>query len=89
VSGGTVNGLTTLSRFAVSGSAIVQTTFYPPGFFETGQGLSGTARLFGDVEYRGAGLNRNSGSFYGFVDANTASATINDVTIAPPYAWRP
>jgi hypothetical protein len=88
VSGGTVNGLTTLFRFNVSGGT-VQTTFYPPGFFETGQGLSGTARLFGDVEYRGAGLNRNSGSFYGFVDANTASATINDVTVAPPYTWRP
>jgi hypothetical protein len=24
----------------------------------------------------------------GFVDANTASATINDVTVAPPYSWR-
>jgi hypothetical protein len=89
VSGGTVNGLTTLFRFSVSGTATVQTTFYPPGFFETGQGLSGTARLFGDVEYRGANLNRNSGSFYGFVDSATASATINDVTVAPPYTWRP
>jgi hypothetical protein len=89
VSGGTVNGLTTLFRFNVSGTATVQTTFYPPGFFESGQGLSGTARLFGDVEYRGANLNRNSGSFYGFVDSATASATINDVTLAPPYTWRP
>ena len=57
-----------------SGSAQVQTTFYPPGFFETGQGLSGTARLFGDVEYRGQGLNKSSGSFYGFVDNATAES---------------
>ena len=89
VSGGTVGALSVLYRFNVSGSAVVQTSFYPPGFFETGQGLSGSARLFGDVEYRGQGLNRTSGAFYGFVDANTtATATINDVTVAPPYAWR-
>ena len=89
VSGGTVGALATLNRFNVSGSARVQTTFYPPGFFESGQGLSGTARLFGDVEYRGQGTNRSSGSFYGFVDGSTPSATINDVTVAPPYSWRP
>jgi hypothetical protein len=53
VSGGTVGALTILNRFSVSGSATVQTTFYPPGFFESGQGASGTARLYGDVEYRG------------------------------------
>jgi hypothetical protein len=89
VSGGTVGALSVLYRFNVGASATVQTTFYAPGFFETGQGLSGTARLYGDVEYRGQGLNKSSGSYYGFVDANTASATINDVTVAPPYAWRP
>lgn len=89
VSGGTVGALSVLYRFNVSGSAKVQTSFYAPGFFSTGQGLSGTARLFGDVEYRGAGLNLSSGSFYGFVDDATPSATINDVTTPPPYAWRP
>jgi len=88
VSGGTVGALSVLQRFTVSGTANVQTTFYPPGFFESGQGLSGSARLFGDVEYRGQGLNKSSGSFYGFVDTATASATINDVTIQPPYTWR-
>jgi hypothetical protein len=88
VTGGVVSALSVLSRFSVSGSARVDTTFYPPGFFESGQGLSGSARLFGDVEYRGQGLNRSSGSFYGFVDSSTPSATINDVTTAPPYAWR-
>jgi hypothetical protein len=89
VSGGSVGALGILNRFTVGGTARVQTTFYPPGFFETGQGLSGTARLFGDVEYRGQGLNKSSGSFYGFVDNATQSQTINDVTVAPPYAWRP
>lgn len=88
VTGGTVSALSVLSRFSVSGSARVDTTFYPPGFFESGQGLSGSARLFGDVEYRGQGLNKSSGSFYGFVDSATPSATINDVTTPPPYAWR-
>lgn len=57
--------------------------------FEPNQGLSGSARLYGDVEYRGAGLHKSSGSYYGFVDDATGSATIDDVTIAPPYAWRP
>ena len=89
VTGGKVGALSILQRFSVSGSAVVETTFYPPGFFETGQGLSGTARLFGDVEYRGAGLNRSSGSFFGFVDNATASAAITDITVAPPYTWRP
>ena len=68
----------------------MQTTFYPPGFFETGQGLSGSARLFGDVEYRGAGLNKSSNTFYGFVDSATNGvASVTDVTVAPPYTWRP
>ena len=37
VSGGTVGALSVLYRFNVSGSAIVQTSFYPPGFFERGK----------------------------------------------------
>ncbi len=89
VSGGTVGALTLINSFSVSGSAQVQTTFYPVGFFESGQGLSGSARLYGDVEYRGVGLNKSSGSFSGFVDNAKASETIDDVTTAPPYAWRP
>jgi len=89
VTGGTVGALSLLERFNVSGSARVETTFYPPGFFENGQGLSGSARLYGDVEYRGQGLNRDAGSFYGYVDTATASEAITDVTLPPPYAWRP
>jgi hypothetical protein len=94
VSSGTVGALSLIgsssaNSFTVAGSAKVQTTFYPVGFFESGQGLSGTASLLGDVEYRGQGTNRSSGSFSGFVDDTTASATLTDVTAPPPYAWRP
>jgi hypothetical protein len=89
VSGGVVGALSLLSRFTVSGSARVQTTFYPPGFFEAGQALSGNARLYGDVEYRGPGLNRNAGEFFGYVDAATQTSALADVTPPPPYAWRP
>jgi hypothetical protein len=89
VSGGIVGGLSVLNRFSVAGTAEVRSTFYPPGFFESGQGLSGSAKLLGDVEYRGQGLNRNSGSFSGFVDNTTASMSISEVTTPPPYAWRP
>ena len=94
VSGGTVGALSLIgassaNSFTVAGSAKVQTTFYPVGFFESGQGLSGTASLLGDVEYRGQGTNRSSGSFSGFVDDTTASANMTEVTTPPPYAWRP
>jgi len=88
VTGGTVGALSILNRFTVSDDARVETTFYPPGYFEPNQGLSGTARLFGDVEYRGAGTNRDSGAFFGIIDANTPPASIEDVTVAPPYVWR-
>jgi hypothetical protein len=90
VSGGTVSGLSVLMNgFSVSGSAKVATTFYPLGFFEGGQAASGTASVIGDVEYRGQGLNKSSGTYYGFVDSSTASMSGSDVTVAPPYAWRP
>ena len=88
VSGGRVGALSIVRNFGVSGSAVAQSTFYPLGFFEPNQALSGSGRLYGDVEYRGAGLNRSSGSCSGFVDAATCiPGTINDVTAAPPYAW--
>jgi len=94
VSGGTVGALSLIgsasaNAFTVAGSAKVQASFYPLGYFESGQGLSGTASLLGDVEYRGQGTNRSSGSFSGFVDDTTQSATMTEVTKPPPYAWRP
>lgn len=93
VSGGTVGALTLVgssdaNSFQISGSAVARTTFYPLGFFEAGQSISGTALLFGDVEFRGQGFSETSGSYYGYVDSTIASGTVNDVTIAPPYAWR-
>ncbi|WP_239470164.1 DUF6055 domain-containing protein [Archangium violaceum] len=91
VSGGTVTGLSVLTNgFSVSGSARVASTFYPLGFYEGQQAVSGTAQLIGDLEYRGVGLNKSSGTYFGFVDSSTpAASNTTDVTIAPPYAWRP
>ena len=85
VSGGTVGALTVVERFAVSDSAVVQTTFYPPSVFE-GTAATGSVRLLGDIEYR---ANRTSGSFTGFVDATTSPRSIDEVTMPPPYSWRP
>jgi hypothetical protein len=89
VSGGRVGGLSLIRGFNVSPSATAQTTFYPLGFFEGNQGLTGTATLYGDVEYRGAGLTRSSGQCSGFVSSTTCiPGTINEVNTArPPYTW--
>jgi carbonic anhydrase/acetyltransferase-like protein (isoleucine patch superfamily) len=86
VSGGTVGGLSVLmSGFSVTGTAKVEATFLPLGYFE-GKSVSGSARLYGDLEYRVA---KSSGSFFGMVDDAAMSKAIEDVTVAPPYAWRP
>ena len=75
VSGGTVTGLSVLMNgFSVSGTAKAASTFYPLGFYEGGQGVSGTGQLIGDLEYRGQGLNKSSGTFFGFVDSSTIAA---------------
>ncbi len=90
VTGGTVEGLSILSdSFSVSGGTVAS-TFYPLGFFESGQSVSGSAKLIGDIEYRGQGLNKSSGTYYGFVDSSTRPASnTTDVSPAPPYRWRP
>ncbi len=98
VSGGTVGGLTLLgvasnpqhgaSGFAVSGSAKVKSAFYPMGWFGSGQSISGTANLVGDLEF--VSTTKSSNSFYGFVDDSWAGVTsFTEVTVAPPYTWRP
>ena len=93
VSGGTVGALALIgskgtgSSFSMSGGT-VKTTFYPLGFFESGQGLSG-ASLIGDVEYRGANFSLATGTCSGFVDSATCTAPGTDSTPAPPYTWRP
>ena len=92
VSGGTVSGLTVMSNsMTVSGSALVRVSWaYGPGWFEKPQSVSGTAQLLGDIEYRGANMTESTGSYCGFVDDTISSnCTGQDVTTAPPYAWRP
>lgn len=89
VSGGTVGALTLVGNantaFDIS-SGTARTTFYPLGYFEPNQGLAG-GTLVGDVEYRGSGLERNSGTCSGFVDQATCVAPGNEVTPLPPYEW--
>jgi hypothetical protein len=92
VQGGVVGALSLIGNKGSSGaftlaSGTVKTTFYPLGFFESGQGLAGGS-LIGDVEYRGQGLSRTSGTCAGFVDSSTCVAPGTDNTPAPPYKWR-
>lgn len=92
VSGGTVSGLTVMtSGLTVSGTATVDVAWpYSPGWFEHPQTASGTVKLLGDIEYRGANMNDSSGSYCGFVDNTISSNCTNaDVTTAGPYPWRP
>jgi hypothetical protein len=89
---GTVNhpGVVDARSFNVSGSAKIATTFYPLGFFAAGQSASGSATLLGDVEFQGANASKTSNVHYGFVDSASAGvASVNDVTVPPPYSWRP
>jgi len=81
--GATVGGLTIFSGFTVGSSATTKTTFYPLDYFE-GRSLSG-GTLYGDVELR---ANRSSGTCSGFVDGSTCLDPGDEVTVAPPYAWR-
>jgi hypothetical protein len=93
VAAGTVGALTLLgtasgnsrSSFTMTGGA-AKTTFYPLGFFEANQGLTGGS-LIGDVEYRGAELNLTSGKCSGFVDEATCTEAGADTTPRPPYSW--
>jgi hypothetical protein len=98
VTGGTVGGLSVVgltgspwgnNSFNVSGSAQVRTSFYPLGFFEPNQGASGTVNLYGDVEYRGAGLNLGAGTRSGFVDAGSTVGSATDINPKATLIWRP
>lgn len=98
VTGGTVGGLSIIgvtgspwgnNSFNVSGSAQVRTSFYPLGFFDANQGASGTLNLYGDVEYRGAGLNLSAGNRSGFVDANSTVGSATDINQKTTLTWRP
>ncbi len=98
VSGGTVGALSLIgvashphhgaSNFNVSGSAKVLGTFYPLGWFGNNQTASGTATLMGDLEFVSSGKSANT--FYGFVADDWSGVTsATDITVAPPYIWRP
>ena len=98
VTGGTVGGLSVVgttgslwgnNAFTVSGSAQVRTTMYPLGFFDAGQGASGTLNLYGDVEYRGAGLNLSAGNRSGYVDATSTVGSATDINKKTAWTWRP
>lgn len=92
VSGGTVGGLTVMtSGLSVSGTAKVSVAWpYGPGWFEKPQSASGSAQYLGDIELRGANQAKSSGSYCGFVDDSISNNCAgSDVTVAPPYAWRP
>jgi hypothetical protein len=98
VSGGTVGAMTLVgdndqpydaNPFTISGSPTVRTTFYPLGYFETPQSITGTANVYGDVEYRGANTDVSSGNFSGYVDGTGTSQTTTDETAKGPYTWRP
>lgn len=98
VSGGTVGALTLLgvasnpqhgaSGFTVSGSAKVKSSFYPMGWFGSGQSATGTTNLLGDLEF--VSTTKSNNYFYGFVDDSwTGVTSVTEVTTPPPYIWRP
>jgi hypothetical protein len=98
VTGGVVGGLSVVgvtgnpwgnNAFNVSDAAQVRTSFYPLGFFEANQGASGTLNLYGDVEYRGSGLNLGSGHRTGLVDAGSTVGSATDINTKTPLTWRP
>jgi len=97
VSGGTVGGLSLVgveahsvhgaASFSVTGEAIVQSTFYPLGWFTNNASASGTARLVGDLELYSS---KTSNTFYGLVDDAWAGvSSVTEVTPKPPYTFRP
>ena len=97
VSGGTVGALSVVgvqshpghgaASFNVRGSAVLQSTFYPLGWFANNASISGTARYLGDLEVWSN--SKTSGNFWGLVDDGWAGVdTMTEVTAAPPYTWR-
>jgi hypothetical protein len=92
VMSGTVAGLSVLARgYTIDGGANVTLSWpYGPGWFENPQTLSGSVSLFGDVELRGANRTESTGKDCGFVDVGVSNnCDMADVTVAPPYTWRP
>jgi hypothetical protein len=93
-----VNALSVISGITVKDNGVVGTVFQGPGTFESGQIVSGTGQILGDVELRGQGFNVASGVYYGFIDntvtvdtqqGSARTAPVAEVTAAGPYTWRP
>ena len=59
------------------------------GSFEANQQASGSVKLYGDVEYRGAGLNLAAGFRTGFVDATSTTGSATDINRRTTLTWRP
>jgi hypothetical protein len=98
VSSGTIGALTLLgvealpdrdqASFTVRDNAIVQSTFYPMGWFNPRAAARGNVRMLGDLELWS--LNKYDRVFYGLVDDSWKGVTsIEEVTVKPPYQWRP
>lgn len=94
VTGGTVGGISVIggnNAFTVSGSAQVYTTLAPMGSWEGGQVVSGTAKLYGDVELRDGQWSLNAGTWSGLVYEKLAApvGTGIDINQKTKLTWRP
>lgn len=88
INGGTVGALSTITDFSVADDAIVRSVFYPLGWFGNNQSATGTAYLLGDLEF--VAQTKSDNAYYGFVSNDWGGvSSISEVTVAPPYAWRP
>lgn len=83
-----VGAMTLLRGFTVQDSAQVQSVFMPMNQFGNNLNASGSARLFGDLEVYSS---KNQNVFFGLVNdgwSGQTPASVNDITVAPPYSWR-
>lgn len=96
VSGGTVGAMSLIgvqshpghgaASFNVRDNALVQSTFYPLGWFGNNLTASGNVRLVGDLEIYSS---KSTNIFFGLVnDAWNGEALVDEVTVSPPYQWR-
>jgi len=97
VNGGTVGAMSLIgvngnphhgaAGFNVRDNAVVQSTFYPMGWYGNGLTASGSARMVGDLEVYSS---KSNNIFYGLVNNDwNGVSNIDEVTIKPPYYWRP
>ncbi|SMF47435.1 hypothetical protein SAMN02745866_03054 [Alteromonadaceae bacterium Bs31] len=91
VSGGTVGALSLIgvenrASFNVIDKAVVQSVFYPLGWFANDLTASGDARLLGDLEVHSS---KSANTHYGLVsDEGLGVPYADELTVEPPYQWR-